>query len=437
MLLQRIGIFPGQWVVYLCLVSVWSVHAQSATDVTVAADVTIVEVKGQAVIGPSGKVAARKQAIEDAMAQAALQQHAVVQSRSDMEDHSLVSDKVSVRAMASVRKLQVLDEWIDAANRIYTVLIRAQVEDSKTATMAAPLLANATANSAALRLHGDNREPASGSTALAVNDGLRRSLAVTQFQIADRLQIHDMPDLEVLLAKELLQRLDRTGAYRTVDATSYLLSQSAQAFEGLGVSETEMMSQLARELGVQFLLTGTVRDMGKTAHALYITVRHVELEVQLWDGISGLRLQRHRFNASVWVDRPFDFPLSTPVMADKFFAAPVGQEINKILLQLVSRLDQNLRELPFSTRVVQVQGAQVFIDSGAAARVKAGHRFTAYQQGAAVFNARAGHWLGAQELPVATVLIKSVQPGFAVGEILGKGQRLVSGDILRYEDASP
>lgn len=389
------GVFCGVFRVFLLtsLVVCLPVQAQS------------IEAEGSAVVGKSGPGAARQQAIKEAMAVAALKAAALVKYEGHLENSAMARDNLQVQAAAKISDVVVLDEWLDHEGEILTVRISAKVASRQVEN-------------------------------LSKSVRYRRKAAITQFQVLDRTQIHDMPDIEVLVSKALLGRLEQTNTVLATDASNYLLSESDKPYLDLGMDQAQIMAELATHWGVQFVISGRIKDMGVTAHPLTVTLRHVELEFELWDGVSGLLLNRHRLNASVWVDRPFDFPGSLPALADKFFASPIGQQINKILDEATLRLSRDMAGLPFTGRLVRKQGSQVFMDSGGVAGVKVGDRFEVFRTSDAVFGGNSKLFLGYGEQPSTTVLITSVQPGFAVGLLEQEPSRVKPGDFLRAVSGS-
>ena len=381
----------------LILVLTLAVHAM--------AQATVVEAEGNAVITDAGTGTARQLAIKDAIRQAAIQAGAQVTTSSMMSESVVVSDNVKIRATAVVKDMVVLDEWRNDDEDIYYVVIRAYVEDANGADMQG-----------------------------ALNTRYRRKVAVTQFAVSDRSQIVDMPGIEVSLPQELMRRLTLNRQVIGVDGTQYLLPLSGDPYSGLGQTPRQLIVQLADRLGAQFIVTGTIRDMGVTKHPLWVRLRHVELETQLWDGISGTIISQERVNASVRQDLPFIFPTTQPVLTDKFFAAPIGKQINVLLNALVNRVADSVYRLPFMARVIKSEGSKVYLDVGSISQIKVGDVFMAYKLATEpLLDANKQIFFGYEETPASSIVIKTVQPRFAVGELQGGNTRLFAGDTIRFQ----
>lgn len=365
----------------------------------------LVEVEGNAQITEAGIGAARQMAVKDAIRQAAIQAGAQVTTSSEMAESVIVSDSVKIRATGVVKDIVILDEWKNEDEDIYYVLIRAYVEDKKGAQAQDSL-----------------------------DERYWRKVAVTQFTVSDRSQIVDMPDIETALPQELMRRLTRDRKIIGIDGSRYILPLSAEPNNGTGQTPRQLIVQLAERLGTQFIVTGTIRDMGVTRHSLWVRLRHVELETQLWDGISGTIISLERVNASVRQDRPFDFPTTSPVMDDKFFASPIGRQINILLDELVRRLANSVYQLPFMARVIKSEGNTVYFDAGAISQVKVGDVFMAYKLAEEpLLDANQQLFYGFQETPASSIVVKKVQPRFAVGVLEGGNTRLFAGDVIRFQ----
>jgi hypothetical protein len=391
----------------------------------------VVQAEGTSPIsGPVG--VAKRLALQDAIRQALLKANAQVSTTTVVSSHGVVSDNVRFTARGNVTHVVILDEWTDESN--YYVRIRAQVPNGEVAVPAntpAAMARNASSKAAPMRTRaGDVGQ-------------YRRTVAVTQFHVSDRTQISDLPNIEVELSRELKRRLDVDGRVRTVDASQYLLPLGDDGVISqrriLGaLPPAKEVGQLAIEfadsLGVQFVVSGVIRDMGITKHMLGARVRHLELDVVVHDGITGAEVARHRLNESVVDAGPFDFPTTTPVLNDKFYASPFGQQVNRVLDKLVSMLAGDLNNQLFTARVIRTEGKQVFFDAGGIANIKVGDVLNTFQLSQASVNDLPGQRsLGFSENPTAILVVTKVQRLFSVGELDSETIRLSPGDVIRFE----
>jgi len=365
------------------------------------AQAALVEAKGTAILVDNDITKARHLALQDALRQAMVQAGVHVTTASNVALNVLSSDSVRIRASGVVKDVVVLDEWMDKDDDHYHILIRARVEEK-------------------------NFDDANANR-------YRKKIAIMQFSVTDRHHIHDMPNAEIRVAQELMRRLESSGDLLTVDASQYLLSESTHAALGLGGTRRQVIIDLARLLGVQVIMSGTILDMETTDHAFGVELRHVELELEIYDGLSGGLIAKFRDNGSTWTGRLFDFPVSGPAMNDKYFASPVGQKINKILTRFVYAVQSTLLRLPFTARVVRSKGRTVYFDVGRLSNLQVGDVFMAYRISEEPLTAPyAESHLGYLETPATSVVVKQVQPLFAIGELEVDTVQLKMGDVVRF-----
>ena len=121
------------------------------------------------------------------------------------------------------------------------------------------------------------------------------------------------------------------------------------------------------------------------------------------------------------------------VLNDKFFAAPIGHETELVLNRLVVKIHKNLKELPFTARVVRAKGKQVYFDVGSISNVHVGDVFMTYRLTDDPLMDPFGQInLGFQETPVTSLVVKRVQPQFAIGELDLMNITLKAGDVVRF-----
>jgi len=405
---------------FLCLVLAFLALA-------VSAEAQTVEAEGSAPITGAVGVAKRL-ALQDAIRQALIQSSANVSTTTVVSSRGVVSDNVRFTARGRVTGVVILDEWTDDDN--YHVRIRAQVPG------------DGGLNIASLDPGASAVPPVDVARARA-SASYRRKVAVTQFHVLERTQISDLPNIEVALARELKRRLDATGKLLTVEASQYLVPLAGQNMVSqrriLGAlpqatDAGQVATEFAQSLGVQFVVTGVIRDMGITKHLLGVRIRHIELDMVVHDGITGAEVARHRINESVETAGPLDFPLTTPALNDKFYASPFGQKVNRVLDNLVSMLVNDLSTQPFTARVLRAEGSKVFFDAGGIANVKVGDVLNTYRLDPSSINDLDGQRvLGVPERAGATLIVTQVQRLFSVGELDTETARLSPGDVIRFE----
>ena len=353
----------------------------------------MVEAEGSAMIMNGAVNLAREQAVRNAMRQAMLQTEAHVASTSMISTNVLMIESARIHSSGTIEDVKVLDEWQEG--ELYHVRIRAHV-------------------------------PAKGAVAAEKNVRYRKRVAVLQFTVENRRHIIDMPDLEVRMPQELVRLMNNSDGFIAVDASRFRLDmRQAQALE------TANIVRLADELGVQFIVTGAIRDMSPHNYVLYQN-RHLETEIGVYDGLSGTRLAAHRFSENVGSGRLFRGAI-VPFSSPEFVNTHYGRALDRIMNRKLEMVIADLAPLPFSARIIQVDGTRIFFNAGSVARVKTGDVLMTYRlEPEPMMDRHRKGFLGYRETPLATLAVQQVQPLFAVGELETKAELKV-GDIVRFE----
>ena len=360
------------------------------------ASATVVESQGSAVIVNGAVNKARLTAIQDAIRQAIMQVSSRVRTSSMMSDNALVMDSTQLHASGHVKNVAVVDEWQDEEQ--INVLIRAEVS-------------------------GDN----GGAD---VRKAYRRKVAVTQFHVLNRRSIQDLSQIESIYPLHLIRQLENQGGVIGVDATDYVINHDATDLSLVRTNpDKKMIKALAESLDVQFVVTGIFKNLGVTKK-MFGDVRQLNVEIQVYDGITGVIVSRHHYNENIYEGL---------VASDMLFGSPafndtrLGERLNELMQQQAVAIKAGLDKLPVTVRVVRSEGKKVFFNAGVTSLIKVGDMLMAYKVDASpVFSLANTMDFGHQEEPVATVTVTKVQPLFAMGELETDQVTLKPGDLLRF-----
>ncbi len=392
-----------------------------------------VEAEGAARI-ESSVALAKRMALQDAIRQALMQANAQISTTTVTTRTGVVADNMRFSAQGRVTHVVILREWTDEDH--YYVKIRAEVPGDE--LMQALLKAKQGGNG-----NGGQAGPYANGNAEAANR-YRRKVAVSQFHVLDRTQIHDLPKIETELARELERRLISDGRVLTVNASQYLLPLTEEGVISqrriLGAlpparEPHQVASEFAESLGVQFVVTGVIRDMSVSNHFLGTKMRHLELDLFIHDGISGASVARHRVSETVeervlagWS------PVDTVMMSEKFFASPFGRKVDQMLDRMVELIVSDVSSQPFTARVIRAEGSRVYFDAGGLANIRVGDVLNTYKLSEVPVKDYPGQRaLGYAENPSTNLIVTQVQRLFSVGELAEDIARLVPGDVIRFE----
>lgn len=356
-----------------------------------------VEAEGTAPVVDGAPGKARIAAIQNAILQAAMQNSVEISAATTLSNHTVTGDSARLRSAGRVTNVSVADEWTE--DGILHVLIRAEVEASR-------------------------------AVDTAKND-YRKKVAFMQLLVRDRSAAADLAYIEMELPRMLRKEMESRHGVIGVDGAQYLLAErSASAVEQNLIPSRALVERVAKELGTQFLVAGTLLDTGVNDELLGKS-RRFEMELMLFDGVSGTLLARSRYNENI-VGMGLLKP-GVSVASAEFQATSYGLVIQQVLQRASSALFAELNRLPFSARVIRSDAKKVYFDAGSTSSVRVGDMLMAYKvSDEPMADPANGRFLGFAEQPIATLVVKSVQPQFAVGELETEQVHIKPGDIVRF-----
>jgi hypothetical protein len=190
---------------------------------------------------------------------------------------------------------------------------------------------------------------------------------------------------------------------------------------------TQAMSY-AKQLNVQFVVSGVVRDLGLVNPKAYSTSvwrrsikffaqanerRRFSVDLFVHDGLSGELVWQSNFaTEGAW---SADIEEQIGFGSQVFWKMGYGQAIAALLDDMAYSLDQQLRCQPFMTRIARVDGKILHFGSGASSGLKPGDKLSIYRS----YNYRdAFQRTGIELNNTKTVLtVSQVHPNFASGTV--------------------
>lgn len=318
---------------------------------------------GIAMIDNGNVEAARSEARNAALRDAALQYEAHVASQDTMENGVLTDSRLTVASQARARQVRVIEEHRSGN------LLRLTVEADMSA-----------------------------SPQCAARDAarMRKRVAVTGFPIldTDHTRMGRVSDAGEVLPQKLQMELRRTGGLELFNATQIqmfpdlLNAPTQQRFDN---SLTNVI-QLARELDVQFVVTGVIRDMRMSDPEAWGTSildrmqrglgvanqeRQFVADLMVYDGFSGSPVYQKRFVTSAkWNAGMTE---TTGFGTDAFDRTDYGKAVAQTIQEMGQAVNSALACQPFMTRITRVEGQQVYLASGASSGLRPGDELHLYR----------------------------------------------------------
>ncbi|TVP60485.1 MAG: hypothetical protein EA349_01250, partial [Halomonadaceae bacterium] len=196
----------------------------------------------------------------------------------------------------------------------------------------------------------------------------------------------------------------------------------------------EQAVSTASEMGVQFVVSGVVRDFGVEAPDTWRSSvlnnlrrgvgglnreRRFVVDMMIHDGFSGAPILQQRFSTSgTWDKGPGD---NVGFATAAFDQTPYGRQVNRLLAIMTQEIERNLACQPFMARIERVENDRVRIAAGANNGLRPGDTLALY---------RTERFL---ELPGqlpelqnsrANLTVRQVHPDFASGEMGVEGGRI-------------
>ncbi len=394
------------------------------------------EAEGVAAIGMEGLEAARRTAVQDAIRQASLLAGGSVVS---IESLQQTDSQEALQAIPErqVRGYQLLREWQE--NGLLRVRIQADVADEPTRTF----------NKCVTTKNKPN---------------YRYKVAVTPFHVLKPIQVQDLGDPWSELARELTRKLESSdGFLPTLTARMPAFDPVTGNFDTF--TNRDVIRQIALETNAQFVIVSQLIDagVGKNGAKPYVgwagdeggrrieavfpdggfaagvraeaRTRRFETELFLFDGLSGALIARHRLSGVAQGDvKP---SREQPLGGAAFATTDLGRTVEKVLRDMVTRVQDETRCLPFTANIVRLENNQAVIDAGTTTRLQPGDRLAIYRkQGAWITTLDTPQFLGIAEQAAGTLVIERVQPQFASGRVIGDSSRLRTGDLVRFESST-
>jgi curli biogenesis system outer membrane secretion channel CsgG len=114
---------------------------------------------------------------------------------------------------------------------------------------------------------------------------------------------------------------------------------------------------------------------------------------------------------------------------------PIGQATRAALTNAIDFICQRMEQLPWQSRVMEVDGKEITVTGGKNMNIKAGDTFDVYRRGKALVDPETGQTLGYRETRLGPMKITEVMEKFSVGTMLD-GTLPQRGDVVRCPPAA-
>lgn len=346
-----------------------------------------VVVEGAAPLRNQNPLAAREEAIRNALAEAARSGSLHVGSVLGTSGPQTAFDQVVVKASARVYRHQIINESHDGET--YRVTLSADLES----------------------------EPAS-PTGNVCREGHTKRLLIGGFPVLrpEQLKSNEMSGYAQLSAGEIARRLGANPAifadYNGSTMVHFGVPERVVGAIPLDLQAWSVVRAATRKHRAQYLLIGRYRSLSISADESH---REIDMEALILDASDGSCVARKRFSQTA--SGHVAIPESIVFGSTAHYASDFGR-VHGAVLEDVARWAEAITScLPFSARVVKVDNKAVYLDAGAEQGVSIGDTFSAFKSARQPITTPRGEILGIEKRAVGELVITTVYPRFAIGEL--------------------
>lgn len=358
-----------------------------------------VQVTGKAPYSDVNYDYARSQARDDAYKQAIMLAGTRVTSEQRLENGVMVKDNIELSSQARVKRAQIQNEYV-WKNTLHLVM-DVEIESI-------PLCQASQASD------------------------YKKKVAVLGFslQVPDQARMGGLDNVNRGFASALSSKLHRMGSLVVYENSQERLAGEIVNAPTLYTQQNTLTkaASFAKDVGVQFVVSGVVRDLGVESreaftnsywHKLRRAVnntnqkRRMTVDLFVHDGFSGAIVWQRTFTLSA--DWKLDATMKVGFGSAEFWQSDYGRAVNGMLDDMALLIEEQLRCQPFMTRIARVDGKVLHFNSGASTGIRPGDKLSVYR----TFNFHdADRNQGVELTNVKTALtVSQVHPGFASGTI--------------------
>ncbi|MBJ7538936.1 flagella assembly protein FlgT [Marinomonas sp. C1424] len=362
-----------------------------------------VDAVGEAVIYDDDLVDARYRATQQAIKQAVLESSARVRVKDELRNGDLDSS-LEIRSEARVQKAHIISEV--RKGDFLTVVARIDVTaDSQCST---------------------------GATSF-----YRKTVGITGFELQTPQQasLGALSNISRELPKDLAAEINKKGYLKALAATNIAIYPdiiNAPSSTNTNGSLTNV-TQIGERLGVQYILSGIIRDIGevylrfpndkKTKEAADQKTdkeRNFVVDIYIYDGFSGALLFEKRYSeVGNW---DISDHARVGFGSAKFWTIHYGKVVDQALKESALDTSEKLRCQPFIANIFRIEGNRIHISAGSLSGIKQGDKFSVYRR-YEVFDKMQATQTQLNNANI-NVTIKQVQPNFSIGELVVDAQIL-------------
>jgi curli biogenesis system outer membrane secretion channel CsgG len=248
------------------------------------------------------------------------------------------------------------------------------------------------------------------------------------------------------MADMITTALVKSGKYVVIERQEISQVLTEQKLGQAGLVTHESAAKMGKLLGVELAVMGAVtefghtkKDVGGRIKGIGIGVKSqkatVGIDVRLVNTTSGEIIAAESVRKS---ESSGGLRFSTPKYAfsnrNDFDNSIVGKATRSAIKKIVTLIDTQMVQIPWSGKIIMVKGANVYMKPGSNAGVEVGDNFVIYSKGEILIDPDTGLELGSIEEKVGTIEVTSIiANGKAAQAKIKMGSGFKKGDFVRLK----
>jgi len=261
----------------------------------------------------------------------------------------------------------------------------------------------------------------------------------------------DPGDVSAALTEQLTTALINTGRFVVLERKALDEVLAEQNLGASGRVNPETAATTGRLIGAEWLVKAAITEFTekKSRSAAGIVVRGVGLgggkqeaflamDVRIVDAATGevvdsVRADGRARSSGVIAGASIGGVVVAGIKEDN---TPIGQATKAALTDAIDFVCQRMEQLPWQSRVMEVDGDEVIITGGSNMNLRVGDIFSVFHRGKALVDPDTGQTLGYRETSLGTLKITEVQDKLSIGKMI-EGSKPQRGDVVRTNTPPP
>jgi curli biogenesis system outer membrane secretion channel CsgG len=260
------------------------------------------------------------------------------------------------------------------------------------------------------------------------------------------------PNYAVGLTEMLTTALTEQSQFVVLERSKMDALLNEQNFGASGRVDVSSAAQVGKALGAQALIFGDVTEYSERQSSVGSTINvgrngsgqvggsiskvtaQVTIDLRLVDATTGQVITSVRGEGKASATgvaaqyQRADQSLGGGTSAQ----TPLGEASRNAVANAVMAIVQSMHRVPWAGRVVDVRGAEVYINAGGTQGVTPGMTFDVFSQGETLVDPETHLSLGTPDQRVGSLTIVSVEPQYAVGQV-SDGSGFKRSDVVRFK----